>query len=236
VTYLRLLANQLLVVVTGCAVYFPPAPTLPARFTGALAVVADSIFSRGAPSYCAPTEHLDYGRVPQGCVRESGDTTEWVNWADANHVTRVVRWWHEDDNESAIRAGRRLEEQIAAQLGSPLRCPAPPVDERLSPPLRPPVTALESRWTARSATGVSTAVIVRETTPGGRAYGFPVRPARPAVVLIRTLGPERCGARFFAPRRCRTAFACRNEADSLRTRKSTTSFEPIERRCAQNLG
>jgi hypothetical protein len=216
VTYLRLLVNQLLLVVTGCAVYFPPAPTLPGRFTGPLAVAADSVFSRGGPSYCAPTEHLDYGRVPKGCVRESGDTTEWVNWADANAVTRVVRWWHENDSGSAMRAGRHLEEQIAAHLGPPVRCPAPPVDERLRPPLRPPVTALESRWTASAATGVSTAVIVREATPGGRAYGFPVRPARPVVVLVRSLGPEGCGARFFAPRRCRSAFACPNDADSLK--------------------
>lgn len=192
---------QLAVVVTGCAMSFPPGPALPAGFSGPLAVVADTVFSSTGPSYCAPTEMLHYGKVPQGCVRQSGDTTEWVNWSGASQVTRVVRWWSATDNASAMREGRRLEEEIAIQLGLPERCPALPVDERLRASSRPPVTALESRWTARAATGVSTAVIVLESTPGGRAYGFPMEPTRAAVLLVRTVGPERCGAtRIFRPR------------------------------------
>ncbi len=223
----QLLATPLLVVVTGCAMYFPPAPALPTGFSGALAVVADSVFSSTGPSYCAPTEHLDYGTVPQGCVRESGDTIEWVNWTGANQVTRVVRSWRAADNASAMSAGLRLKEEITAQLGPAVRCPAQPV------------TTFESRWMARAASGVTTAVIVLESTPGGREFGFTVRPTRAAVTLVRTLGQERCGAPSFAPRPCRRAFTCRKEADSVRIRKSSglESHAPacIIRACQHNI-
>ena len=185
---------QLVVVVTGCARFSAPGPALPALFSGPLAVVADSVFSSTGPSYCAPTRSYSGGKVPQGCIRQSGDMTEWVNWTGVSQVTRVVRWLSANDNASAMREGRRWEEEIATQLGLPVRCPARPVDERLRAPLTPAVIALESRWTAGAATGVSTAVIVRESTPGGRAYGSAVKPERAAVVLVRTLGPERCGA------------------------------------------
>jgi hypothetical protein len=186
------IALQLLLIANACAP-FSHAPALPRTFSGPLGAFADSIFAGAEASYCAPTEHLDYGRVPQGCVRTIADTTLWVNWDGENHVTTVARKWSVRDGASALLEARALAEGISASLGAPLRC------DRLPPPM-----LSELLWTPRETAQISTAVIVLDSTPGGRTFGLPIRPWPAAIILVRAVGAHDCRDRFRMPREKRS--------------------------------
>jgi hypothetical protein len=161
-------------VVTACALYFPSTPILPQTFEGPLSAIADSLVASTQPVYCAPARHLDFGTTPQGCVRAAGDTTAWVNWTDAGRVVKLGREWIQPDGVTALRVGRSLESELAGRLGPPVECH-----------YAHQWTAREVRWIATESAGISTALIVWDSVPS--------HTATPRVILIRTLGPERCG-------------------------------------------
>ena len=160
--------------VTACALYFPRTPILPQTFEGPLSANADSLVASTQHLYCAPARHLDFGTTPQGCVRVAGDTGGWVNWTDASRVVKVGREWSQPDGVTALRVGRSMESELAVRLGPPVEC------HYAHQP-----TGREVRWITTESSGISTALIVYDSVPN--------RTARGRVVLIRTLGPERCG-------------------------------------------
>ena len=160
--------------ISACALYFPPTPILPQTFEGPLSANADSLVASTQPLYCAPSRHLDFGTTPQGCVRVAGDTTGWVNWTGASHVVKVGRAWGEPDGVTALGVGRSIESDFARRLGPGVECH---YEHQLS--------GREVRWITTEAAGISTALIVWDSLPGPTARG--------AIMVIRALGPERCG-------------------------------------------
>jgi hypothetical protein len=165
--------------VTACGVLFPRTPILPETFEGPLKANADTIVASTQPSYCAPSRHLDFGTTPQGCVRVAGDTWCWVNWTGAGHVVKVGRSWKHPDSLTAFEFFRSMEGELTDKLGRPIECRD--VDKW---------TAREIRWIATEPAGISTAL---------RVSGDPDRPNSARVVLIRALGPERCGYHVDSP-------------------------------------
>ena len=160
--------------VTACAVYFARTPILPATFEGPLSAIADSLVASTHRSFCAPARHLDFGTTPQGCVRVGGETAGWVNWTEASRVVKVGREWSQPDGVTALRVGRSMESELAGRLGPPVEC-----HYEHQPSGR------EVRWITTASAGISTALIVYDSVPNPAARG--------QIVLIRTLGPERCG-------------------------------------------
>lgn len=167
------LAVAFAAIFTACTAFLPPAPILPARFEGPLSAIADSLVAEEAPSRCAAVRHVDFGTTPQGCLRR-GDNPGWVNWKDAGVVVKVGREWLQPDVTAALEAARSMESELAGRLGSPVECH-----------YKYQWTTREVRWIAADKTGVSTALIVWDTDR--------IHSATPRVILIRSLGPERCG-------------------------------------------
>jgi hypothetical protein len=160
--------------VTACALYFPSTPILPRTFEGPLSASADSLVASTQLVHCAPTRHLDFGTTPQGCERVAGDTIGWVNWTGLNHVVKVGREWSLPDGVTALRVGRSMEGELAGRLGPPVEC-----HYKHQPSGR------EVRWITTEPAGISTALIVLDSLPGPTPLG--------GIVVMRTLGPERCG-------------------------------------------
>ena len=169
----RVLPISAALLLTACALYFPPTPILPTTFDGPLSASADSLVASTRPLYCAPVRHLDFGRTPQGCVRD-GDSPGWVNWTDAGHVVTVAREWIQPDGVTALRVGRSMESELASRLGAPVECH-----------YAHQWTAREVRWIATESSGISTALIVWDSVPS--------HTSTPRIILIRTLGPQGCG-------------------------------------------
>ncbi|MDT4966057.1 MAG: hypothetical protein QOJ64_794 [Acidobacteriota bacterium] len=159
--------------VTACAVYLPRTPILPERFEGPLNANADSLVSSTQALYCAPARHLDFGTTPQGCVRVAGDMQGWVNWTGTNRVLKVGRQWIQPDGVSAMRVGRSMEIDLAGKLGPSVECHYPH-----NP------TWHEVRWITTDSASISTVLRIDDAAD---------RTAPASVVLLRTLGPERCG-------------------------------------------
>lgn len=159
--------------VTACALYFPPTPVLPQKFEGPLSAVAESLVTSTIPHNCAPSRHLDFGTTPQGCVRD-GDVPGWVNWKGAAQVVKVGREWIQPDVAAALEVGRSMEAELIRRLGPPVVCH-----------YSHQWTTREVRWIATEPSGVSTALIVLDNVPK--------HTATPRVILMRILGPEGCG-------------------------------------------
>ena len=160
--------------VTACALYFPRTPVLPQTFEGPLSASADSLVASSQPAHCAPKRRLDFGTTPQGCERVAGDTIGWVNWTGVNHVVKVGRVWGLPDGVTALRVGRSMESELTGRLGPPVEC-----HYEHQPSGR------EVRWISTEAAGISTALIVWDSLGSPTAGGL--------IVVMRTLGPERCG-------------------------------------------